>query len=150
MNSKWLNYQLNDWDKYKKICFILNILSNCFFLFPFFITRNNFKQLFYILSFIFSNLYHNDLCNDGNSNLILYICDICSIILHLFIINNYKTILFGKYNYIIITLIYTAASCYFYALKKWTKSRPKGFHIYHSLWHIFIGISLALIELDNI
>ena len=69
MNSKWLNYQLNDWDKYKKICFILNILSNCFFLFPFFITRNNFKQLFYILSFIFSNLYHNDLCNDGNSNL---------------------------------------------------------------------------------
>lgn len=146
--KNFFNYNHNNWFEHKKECYIYNIISNLFFLIPLLVTNNPKKKFFYFLTFVFSNIFHLDLCKDGNCNILLYILDILFIIPHLFFKENIKIFLSG--NIIILLLLFLSLYYYFKGLSGWRNKNPHKYHKYHGLWHIFSSFILTFIELNNV
>ena len=132
------------WNKFKKSCYILNIISSLILIIPYFIKKNN-RELYFGTAF-FSYLLHHDLCNDGNLNIYLQIIELIFIIN--LIIKNKKNIyiafISNKYNYLNILILILAIYFYIKGAIGFRNNKPYDYHFYHTIWHILMGILMIL------
>lgn len=132
--------KINNWNKYKKICYILNIISNLILITPYFIKKNN--KILYFGTAVLSYLLHHDLCDNGSVNFYLQIVELI-FITYLFIKNKkniYIAIFNNKYNYLYILILILAIFFYIIGKINFDNKKAYNYHIYHSIWHILIGI----------
>lgn len=132
--------KITKWNKYKKSCYILNIISSLVLIIPYFIKKNN-KILYFGTAFL-SYLLHHDLCDNGNVNFYLQIIELI-FILYLTIKNKkniYIAFISNKYNYLNILILILAIIFYIKGKINLDNNKPYNYHIYHSIWHILIGI----------
>lgn len=146
MFEEWFKYNGENWKCSVDLCKKTSFISNLFFILPMLITNSFYKKSLYLFSYLFSSLFHNELCHKGKTNIILYFFDLLLCALIFFNNENLKYIL--KLDPYLNFLIMISIIFYYLGIKGWYDKKPEKYHIYHGLWHIFSGVSILYIELN--